>query len=185
MLVAAGMVAGCGTSISPAASLSSRSPSATRPAWEERPAPGAVNDAISAGDTIVAVGSTAPAGAVPGGIAAAWTSQDGRTWDAATVDGSASAMAAVARGPYGFVAVGNSDAAGSRPVVWTSHDGRLWNAILGSTAFEPAQGCASTSLEDVAHGGRLLLFGSLATGGTDAARIWEADLGAVLTDRGE
>ena len=117
-----------------------------------RAAPGIVSDATSVDGTIVAVGSTAPTDASPIGVAAAWTSLDGKTWDAATVDGSASRMMAVARGLSGFVAVGNLDGSGSRPVVWTSGDGRSWTEVPGSTAFEPVQGCASTSLEDVAAG---------------------------------
>jgi len=66
-----------------------------------RAAPGVVNDAISVDGSIVAVGSTAPTEASLIGVAAAWTSLDGKTWDAATVDGSASRMMAVARGPDG------------------------------------------------------------------------------------
>ncbi len=146
------MVAGCGAAGSPATSSPSGSPSASGPAWEVGAAPGIVNDATSVDGAIVAVGSTAPTEASPIGVAAAWTSLDGKTWDAAPVDGSASRMMAVARGPRSFVAVGNDDASGNRPVVWTSDDGRSWTKVPGSTAFEPAQGCASTSLEDVAAG---------------------------------
>ncbi|HET9522174.1 MAG TPA: hypothetical protein VFO73_14090 [Candidatus Limnocylindrales bacterium] len=119
-------------------------------AWDVRDAPGVVADVAVAGDLVVAVGATAPTGD-PSGRPAVWLSEDGRTWESATIDGDGE-IAALVVGDEQHLAAGNTRAgAGTEAAVWASSDGREWTKVAGD-AFAPEPGCSSTRAEDIAAG---------------------------------
>jgi len=96
-----------------------------------------MNGVTAGGPGFVAVGS-----ADDGGSAAAWTSTDGERWTRAP-DGTGFgggglriAMASVAAGPGGLVAVGSRDDAGNgSPTVWVSPDGITWRRVPDDPSF--------------------------------------------------
>jgi hypothetical protein len=118
--------------------------------WDVRDAPGEVTAVVSAGARVIAAGATAPIGD-PSGRPAVWLSDDGRTWESASVEGDGLILALVA-GEGQLLAVGRSAAAGAaRAVAWTSSDGRDWKRVAPE-AFAPRPGCLSTELDGVAAG---------------------------------
>ena len=89
----------------------------------------------AAGGRLVAVGAAGDAKTTTG--AAAWTSDDGRTWQR-VADGpklAAGVMNAVAAGPSGLVAAG-SDGDSVLAMAWTSADGRTWTPVPKTTSLD-------------------------------------------------
>jgi hypothetical protein len=146
--------------------------------WEAREGPGFVSDVVDADGRLVAIGSAATTSAAS--TPQAWTSMDGRTWDAAAVDGDGR-MAGVARAEGGsLVAVGERATGNAfRAVAWFSPDGATWTVIDDDGEFDAAPGCASTTLEDVAAGpaGFVAVGAEWGEGscGQHAAAWWSAD----------
>jgi hypothetical protein len=150
------------TSVAPTPT-STAAPSPTRPpgeTWQVVTGTPSMSDLVAGGPGWVGVG---------GG---AWTSSDGRTWTPATVDGSDSAMTAVAAGPGGYVAIGENhptDAQGSGQI-WFSADGLDWQIVGSGPAFELGpciEGCPS--MIDVAGGPKGFVAFGYRTGGATVA----------------
>jgi hypothetical protein len=86
------------------------------------------------------VGSAGAGGSAP----AAWFSDDGRSWQAASISGSAGAgMVDVVAGPGGFLAIGWNETGGqsgqgSLTSVWRSSDGRSWAPLVGLPGAQSA-----------------------------------------------
>ncbi|GAA2615810.1 hypothetical protein SMC26_09790 [Actinomadura fulvescens] len=112
------------------------------------------------GSQAVAVGSAA-------GEAAAWTSQDGRTWKPGRVSGTGltgpgpQRLIDVTSGKSGWLAVGYDQASPRRPLVATSPDGSAWQAA-GSQQF------GSAALSAVGSGAGYVVAGAEG----DSAAVW-------------
>src|SRR5207245_7270634 len=119
------------------------------------------------GGRIVAVGSDRSG-------AAAWISQDGRTWSRArTIEGSAAArMLGATTAGRAFVAVGLevSGGGGTKSVAWTSSDGSVWTRASGGGAFERSAMRAVT-----AGGPGLVAVGQ--TTSPEGAAVWTSSDG--------
>jgi len=154
-----------------------------------------------------AVGSAIQAQAL---LPAQWRSNDGQSWERVQAAGLSDVSAGgpgdptgeqrapmalagellvandglVATGAATTVPVGSSgeEIPQWRLIVWISATGDGWTRLPDDAALELGASSAFSQgpTAVVAHGGRLILFGSLPDGGADAARTWEADLGAVL-----
>lgn len=112
--------------------------------WERAPDSASFADARVAAVTtvqetpgtgrLVAVGAKGDAQRATG--PAAWVSDDGIAWRAATIEApGAAVMNAVARGPVGLVAVGN-DADSMGGISWSSTDGVAWSALTADPALQ-------------------------------------------------
>ena len=137
---------------------------------------GGMSEVISTDAGLVAVGSSdGPA---------AWTSENGRTWDRAVMGESAETftrlggLASVAEGGPGLVAVGEANGFG---LVWTSVDGATWEPVPHDPSVfgDPSQGDVTRqliSLTSVTAGGP----GLVAVGGVDGtAAVWTSSDGQV------
>jgi hypothetical protein len=121
-------------------------------------------------------GGVAPNVASPPGI---WVSADGRSWQRATLTGTANAgqVETLAAGADGLLAVGPTPS-GYTPAVWTSGDGRTW-ARLSDPSVLPGGSIASDGRRMIAQvygSGDRVTF-SASSDGT----IWQplADAGAT------
>lgn len=124
---------------------------ATTPsAWTVAAAPGFIGDAIVTADGVLTVGSSSEVGAAHE-KPVVWSSADGSAWESRPVAGDGR-IASVAKGAGGFVAVGRR-VTGSQELgqAWRSADARSW-APARDGSFDPAAGCASTTVADVAAG---------------------------------
>ncbi len=147
--------------------------------WEVGEAPGDVQDVVSTGALLVAVGTAATdeSGDTPG----IWTSIDGGMWEPAQVTQPAGTVAAVASGSGRLVAVGTVFAGTNRPAAWSSVDGRTWQALPAS-AFAGAADREPGALADVAAGvGGFVAVGSEVGADGHRAAAWYSTDGLSWT----
>lgn len=134
VLVTAVLVAGCGGTTSSTGGPVRWERIDPSPASDEGPL-----EIVAWGDAYVGVGAHS-----------AWTSPDGRTWQATPLpdagDGGATALVALAGQ---LVAVGSVS---MRATAWTSVDGLEWQRIPDDFDLQPAPGFASTELSRVTAG---------------------------------
>ncbi len=103
---------------------------------------GSANGVVALGTRLVAVGVVSVGDITR---AAAWTSDDGRTWRAASVARAEGAsMHDVSTGPAGLLAVGQDGGSdGGDGAVWSSSDGTTWTRV----AVSGASGLGAQSLD--------------------------------------
>lgn len=102
--------------------------------WVRMRAPaGATIQSIAVGEPgLVAVGNA-------NDVTAAWTSQDGESWERADGPDSAGVLLDVTRTPSGLIAVGhNFEDDGDTAHVWSSVDGVEWDQLTGISVFDGA-----------------------------------------------
>ena len=109
------------------------------------------------------------------GVAAAWTSPDGRTWTKDTVnrvDGVGSSLGSIYIGARGMVAVGEATG-GKTSAAWVSTDGRTWQPVNIDNLFGGSaapSGAPTLPALDIADDGTHLV--ALDTNQQLTVRIW-------------
>lgn len=140
--------------------------------------------AAMAGGGLVAVGAAGDAKTATG--AAAWASEDGRTWQR-VADGPALAagvMNAIAAGPAALVAVG-SDLDALAAMAWTSPDGKAWMRVPSAPSLDNFG--LKIEMRDVAFAaGMYVAVGHLLFGQQfSTAVIWTSPDGSTWTRANE
>jgi hypothetical protein len=127
----------------------------------------AVDDIVTAGGRIVAVGAS-------NGSAAVWTSADGTAWTrgdtgSVNVADSESRFKNVVQGPAGWLAIGQIN---DKPLVATSSDGNSWRRV-DDKLFVPGRGL-TLSLNGAAYGpaGYVIVGSEIGSGSRSSAVIF-------------